>query len=67
MVMGFTVISFNLYAFYNKFVPFVMRAIGPSILTTKYATGFTLLLDQGLFAPYMCVSYLYFISMLEVR
>ena len=61
-VMGYTVISFNLYAWYNKILPMFFKSLPQSSIFRKYDVLTTTVLDQLLFAPYIAVSYLFFIS-----
>lgn len=63
--MGYTVISFNLYGWYNKMLPYFFSNFSKKHFLNKYNVLATTILDQTLFAPYMAVSYLFFISLFE--
>ncbi len=65
LLMGYTVISFNLYGWYNKLLPLFFKKLSPNSILNKYNVFTTTVLDQILFAPYMAVSYLFFISLFE--
>ena len=66
-IMGATVISLNLYGWYNKILPLFFNKLSAKNIFRRYDAMTTTILDQIIFAPYIAVSYLYWISMLEFQ
>jgi hypothetical protein len=64
-VLGFSVIGFNLYAWYYKVLPFLFQRVLP-VGASQYPALATTVLDQLIFAPYLTVPVMYAYSYFEV-
>ena len=67
LIMGYTVIPVSMYFWYNKMLVSFFAAFSKSSWVIRKKVLVTLLLDQTLFANYMCTSYLFWISVLELK